>query len=78
MSLVNSPCNQCITQHHTSCTADKLEKEGYIRNAGDHCSCSRKGHPGPENSHHTPKLKAMFSKQKEEFEHIEKEIILEE
>jgi len=79
MNAIGIPCNQCVNQHHTTCTGDKLEKNGYIRSGKDHCSCSRDGHPGNDNPREQPKIKGMFTKKKEDDDVVkEKEVVVEE
>lgn len=38
------PCSSCENGFCGNCVADRSERSGIIRNAKDHCSCSRNGH----------------------------------
>ena len=73
-----TPYNACDNGKCGSCVAESLEKKGYIRRAGDHCGCSEKGHKNENVVINRPNVKGMFSKQKEETESVEKEIVIEE
>jgi len=73
-----TPCNSCDNGKCGSCVAESLEKRGYIRRAGDHCGCSEGGHKNKNIEIDRPNVKGMFSKQKEETEPVEKEIVIEE
>ena len=72
------PCNPCENGKCGSCVAEKLQKEGHIRNAKNHCGCSEKGHKNKDVVPDRPNVKGMFSKQKEETEPVEREIVIEE
>lgn len=69
------PCNACEINKCGSCVADKLESQGHIRKAGDHCGCAEKGHKNDHKVIDRPNVKGMFSKQKEDTQSVEKEII---
>lgn len=70
-----TPCNSCDNGGCGSCVADRLERDGWIKNAGDHCGCAEKGHKENIVKLNRPKVKSMFSKTKEETEPVEKEIV---
>lgn len=70
-----TPCNSCDNGKCGSCVAESLERKGYIRRAGDHCGCSENGHKNENLEIDRPNVMGMFSKQKEETEPVEMEII---
>lgn len=74
-----TPCNPCENGKCGSCVAERLETQGHIRNAKDHCGCAKKGHKNTLESK-LPKVKSMFSKTKKEEEvvHVEQKIVTEE
>jgi len=72
------PCNPCENEKCGSCVAEKLETQGHIRNAKDHCGCAERGHKNTVTSK-LPKVKSMFSKQKQERDiPVDKKISVEE
>lgn len=70
-----TPCNACDNGKCGSCVAESLQKRGYIRRARDHCGCSEKGHKNDNVEIDRPNVKGIFSKQKEDTQSVEKEII---
>ena len=73
-----TPCNSCDNGKCGSCVAESLVKRGFIRRSADHCGCSEKGHKNKETEIDRPNVKGMFSKQKEDTEPVEREIVVEE
>lgn len=66
MQLVTTSCNQCDQNNHTGCPAEKLHQAGFVRNAGDHCSCASEGHLSEQTTKESPKITSMLGRQKEE------------
>ena len=60
-----NPCNSCEAGNCGSCIADRLERDGYLRNAKDHCGCAEFGHKNTITSNR-PKVKSMLGMQKNE------------
>lgn len=74
------PCNACDNGKCGSCVSESLVSRGYIRNAHDHCGCAENGHKNKEVVTNRPKVKGMFSPQKEDNipPPVEREVIDEE
>ncbi len=58
-------CNPCENGSCGSCVGERLQMLGHIRSAKFHCGCAETGHKNTVTSK-LPKVKSMFSKQKEE------------
>jgi len=63
------PCNSCDNGKCGSCVAERLVKDGHIRDAATHCGCAAAGHKNDLESNR-PKVKAMFSKVRDDDPHI--------
>jgi len=71
-----TPCNSCDNGKCGSCVAERLESQGYIRDAKIHCGCSENGHKN--NLEITATVKSMFSKVKDVDPHVEEPEVVEE
>ncbi len=60
-----TPCNSCDNGKCGSCVAERLVRDGHIRDAKIHCGCAEKGHKNTLELKR-PKVKSMFSKQDKE------------
>jgi len=79
MSLVTTSCNQCEQNNHSGCPAEKLFSGGFVRKAGDHCSCAYEGHQSEQTKKEMPKIKSMLGRQKVERDvPVDKKISVEE
>ena len=72
-----TPCNSCDNGACGSCVAEKLERDGYIRDAKFHCGCAEKGHTNTTELTR-PKVKSMFSKVKDNDPHVPEQEVVEE
>ena len=72
-----SNCNSCENLKCGSCVAEALASRGTIRNAGTHCGCSERGHKNEEIETDRPKVKAMFSKVKDNDPHVPEQEVVE-
>lgn len=72
-----TPCNSCDNGACGSCVAEKLERDGYIRDAKTHCGCAENGHSNVTELKR-PKVKSMFSKVKDEDPAVEIPEVVEE
>lgn len=73
-----TPCNPCDNEKCGSCVADRLVRDGHIRDAKTHCGCAERGHTNENIETNRPKVKSMFSPVKDEDPHIPEQESVEE